>query len=221
LLCAQDNRLTPAEQKAGWILLFDGNSTAAWRGTASDGFPTCWTVDDHCLRTLPSRGTVREDLVSRQTFRDFEWIFEWRLSPGANSGVKYLVQRHVLATGHDYAAGFEMQLVDDGKGPDPARDAIRRTGALYSLIPPSSSQAHPGGEFNQGKVILKGNHVEHWVNGVKVVECELDAKEVVDLIARSKGTTRHMVGWSRRDCPVSLQHHGDPVWFRNIKIRPL
>ncbi len=221
LAVAQDNRLTPAEQKAGWILLFDGASTASWRGTASEGLPTCWTVEDQCLRTLPSRGAVREDLLSKRLFRDFEFIFEWRLSPGANSGVKYLVQRHVLGNGHDWAAGFEMQIYDDGGRPNPTRDAIRMTGALYSLIPPSSLEARPSGEFNQGKIVLKGNHVEHWVNGVKVVECELNDPALVDRIARSKSTTRHMAGWTPKDCPVSLQHHGDPVWFKNIKIRPL
>ena len=185
VLVAQDNQLTPAELKAGWQLLFDGRTADRWRGTASETFPSSWTLEDGCLRTVTSPGKIHEDLVSQQSFRDFDLRFEWRLSPGANTGVKYLVQTHIpLSNGHDYAVGFEMQLIDDGGHPDAKVHPNRTTGAFYSHLAPSATTLRPPGEFNSGRVVLKGSHVEHWVNGAKVVEYEIDSSEIVESVAR-------------------------------------
>lgn len=138
------NNLTGEEKETGWILLFDGRDASGWRGTESESFPSgCWKVEDGCLRTkVGPEVKIREDLVSRETFRDFEMSFEFRLSAAANTGVKYLVQKHIpLSSGHDYAVGFEMQLIDDNGHPD-ARRAERRAGAMYGhLLRPRPSRA--------------------------------------------------------------------------------
>lgn len=220
---AAENSLTLGEKQAGWILLFDGQDTSGWRGTASESFPSrCWKVEDGCLRTRlgPDVG-VREDLVSREAFGDFEMVFETRLTPGANSGVKYLVQRHIpLRNGHDFAVGFEMQLIDDGGHPD-ARREERRSGAMYGHFAPARAASRPIGEWNQGRIVLRNKTVEHWLNGVMVVRYQLSDPEFLKSLETAPTTTQFMAGWSKWNCPVSLQHHNGDVWFRNLKIRRL
>ncbi|MBI3209720.1 MAG: DUF1080 domain-containing protein [Candidatus Solibacter usitatus] len=217
-----ENVLTEAEKQAGWILLFDGRDSSAWKGTASESFPAgCWTVEDGCLRTRTGPEVkIREDLVSRRTFQDFEMAFEVRLTPGANTGVKYLVQDHIpFWNGHDYAVGFEMQLIDDSH-PD-ARSLNRRAGSLYALFAPAKAAARPIGEWNVGRIVKRGKSVEHWLNGEKVVAYRLDDPSFLDSLKTVRATTRDMSGWTKWDCPVSLQHHAGDVWFRNLKIRRL
>jgi hypothetical protein len=224
LLDAQHNSLTPDERKAGWVLLFDGSDTSRWRGTASEGFPSyCWTVDDGCLRTrLGEKNSKREDLVSKDSFRDFEMKFDCRLTKAANTGVKYLVQNHIpLFNGHDYALGFEFQLIDNEGNPDARSSPDRQSGALYNHFPPRENAVRPVGEWNSGRIVLRDKAVEHWLNGVKVVEYRLDDVRFLESLKTVRGTTRGMVGWTKWDTPVSLQHHDGDVWFRDLKIRRL
>ena len=147
--------------------------------------------------------------------------FECRLTKEANTGVKYLVQRHIpLPSGHDYAVGFEMQLIDDSANSD-ARRPERRAGAMYGHFAPSVAAAKPIGEFDQGRIVLRNKIVQHWLNGVEVVKYRLDDQQFLDSLKNAATTTRNMYGWTNWDCPVSLQHHDGDVWFRNLKIRRL
>src|ERR1700694_511471 len=195
------NALTPEEKSAGWVLLFDGKSMKGWvdprqKTPPGDG----WTIDDGCLKAT-SKPRYREDLFSQQTFRDFDLVFDWRISPAGNSGVKYRIQDHLFvlplqpnekfeasvqrsfehrtnvrpAKGEDYVLGFEYQMTDDTANTDAKANAKHTAGALYDMVAPSSAAARPVGEFNHSRIVLRGNHVEHWLNGVKVVDSALDS----------------------------------------------
>ncbi|MFN0172439.1 MAG: DUF1080 domain-containing protein [Bryobacteraceae bacterium] len=224
VLQAQPDVLTAVERKAGWELLFDGHNTSHWRGTASEGFPSgCWTVDNGSLRARVGKDvSIREDLVSKESFRDFELTFECRLTPGANTGVKYLVQKHIpLPSGHDYAVGFEFQLIDNEGNPDARRSPDRRSGAMYGHFPPSQDAVRAVGEWNHGRIILRNKVVQHWLNSVKVVQYRLDDEKFLDSVKTARTTTRNMAGWTNWSAPLSLQHHDGDVWFRNLKVRRL
>ena len=184
------------------------------------------------------------------TYSDFELDFDWKISPGGNSGVKYRIQDHVFVTerpsakfedqvnaslknrpnqrparGQDYVVGFEYQLLDDTRNPDARNGLTHRTGALYDMFPPSQEAAQPVGEFNHSRLVVKGSHVEHWLNGVKVVDASLDAPEVARACASRWGAGSPvydlLVKQPLGKCPISLQNHDSEAWFRNIKIRPL
>ncbi len=251
------NTLTPDEQKAGWILLFDGKSFEGWVDPNLKRPPAhAWAVIDGCLKTVP-HATTREDLMSRSKFRDFEMSFEWKVASGANSGVKYRIQ-DVILMDHDkmrkgvpfeqqvefeyqnrpskreaagpggyeeYPVAFEYQVIDSAHHPDALRGAKYRAGALYSMSPVTQIADRPAGEWNTSRLKVEGKHVEHWLNGVKVVDTRLDAPEVRESIEKrwksAPGVLKLFLEQPVAESPVALQHHEDEAWFRNIKIRPL
>ena len=213
------NRLSPAERKEGWQLLFDGTSTASWRGyQKTDMAGQRWTVKDGCLAVPPNDGRDTRgarDVVSVKTYEDFDLVWEWRISPGGNSGLKYLVTEDRPA-----ALGHEYQMIDDAKHPDAQKRDNRRTGSFYDVLPAPTAKPRPAGEFNRSRVLLKGNHVEHWLNGAKVVEYELDSSALRTAIAASK--FKEVEGFDKRKrAHLLLQDHGDEICYRNIKIREL
>jgi hypothetical protein len=225
-------QLTAAERAAGWRLLFDGISLTGWRGLGSDTVPTAhWRVIDGAIAKIPSARVPRQadgqpaaggDLISIETFRDFELRFEWRVTPGANSGVKYNVSEP-LSRAHAAnraALGFEYQVLDDVLHPDNTI-ASHRTGSLYDIIAPDTTKRlRPVGEWNTARIVMRGNHGEHWLNGVRIVEFDLGTPRLDSLLARSK--YRPIPGFAeRRRGHIVLQDHGDEVYFRNIKIREL
>jgi len=226
------NELTPAERAAGWRLLFDGTSLTGWRGLGYDTVPTAhWRVVDGAIVKVPTAQVQRQadgqpaaggDLMSVDAFRDFELAFEWRVTPGANSGVKYNVSEALsLAHAANHAAlGFEYQVLDDERHPD-NQIASHRAGGLYDIIAPGSAKRlRPVGEWNSARIVVRGNHGEHWLNGAKVVEFDLGTPRLDSLLARSK--YRPIPGFAeRRRGHIVLQDHGDEVWFRSIKIREL
>lgn len=246
------NSLTPEEAKAGWILLFDGKTMKHWVDPRQKNPPgDAWTIEDGCLKAQ-SRPRITEDLFSDQTYRDFELEFDWRISPHGNSGVKYRIQDHLWVPrtegarekfepqvergyvnriktrpdhGQDYVIGLEYQVIDDSVFRDPQKNTEQRAGALYDMVTPSSSPAHAVGEFNHSRIVVKGNHVEHWMNGVKVVDTTLDSPGVVEGIEKRWAEAPHILdllkNQPKKDCPISLQNHGNEAWFRNIKIRKL
>ena len=238
------------QEKAGWISLFDGKTMQGWNDPARKNPPgDAWSIEDGCLKAK-ARPRIDEDLVSTRKFRDFELMFDWRISPRGNSGVKYRIQKLFLVAenaqirkfedlvqyslehpvtkrpdhGQEYVAAFEYQVIDL-RNSDALNGGIQSVGALYDMVAPSSMPVRPQGEFNQSRIVLKGNHVEHWLNGVKVVDAELDSPQVTGGIAKRWGTSTHMYTLLARqpvkDCPISLQNHGNEAWFRNIRIREL
>jgi hypothetical protein len=205
---AQPNTLTAAEKAAGWRLLFDGKSMDAWRGyqkPASD-----WKVVDGTLAPDPK---TSGDLITKDQFGSFELSFEWKISPKGNSGVMY----HVIeGPERSYYSGPEYQVLDNSRGEPP----LQRAGALYDLYAPKVDVPKPVGEFNQSRLIVKGNHVEHWLNGQKVTEYELGSAEFKAKVAGSKFKAWPPFAASPTG-HIALQNHGDDVWYRNLKIRPL
>ncbi len=255
---AAQNTLTPEEAAQGWRLLFDGTTMRGWLDPAKKDQPgDAWVIEDGCLKTR-LKPRITEDLISRESFGSFELKFDWRVSPGANTGVKYRIQDVIFldpaknpqgkdsfegwlgrevaqkrpsrrsktaadGRAQEYTVGFEMQLIDDRRHPDARRDPRNVTGALYSMISPVKVAGNPAGEWNEGKIVLNGNRVEHWINGEVVLQATLDAD-----VARAGIMKRWALAPSIRDAllnpkpsgPIALQHHGDEVWFRNIKLRP-
>jgi hypothetical protein len=211
------NALTDEEKADGWKLLFDGQDASGWRSCGHTNFPTeGWVMEDGCLKNVG--GQRGGDLVTRQQFTDFDLKFEWRISPGGNSGVKYLVKEP--ATGKA-GVGFEYQVLDDEKNADSLNGPDRQAGALYYLIAPNKAKhLKPVGEFNEGEIILRGNHVEHWLNGAKIVECDLGSPSLKEAIAKSKFANLTWYG-QKRPTVILLQDHGNTAWFRNLKIKEI
>jgi len=205
-----------ATAASGWITLFDGKSTEAWRGYRQDEFPAdSWTVADGTLRSV-AKASGGRDVMTRQKFKDFELELEWKLGPRGNSGIIYRVAE--LPDAPSWNTGPEMQLIDDIG--NPAVKPLNSTGALYDLIAPTDKSVKPAGEWNTARLVLKGAHVEHWLNGKKVVEAELDSPQVRALIAGSK--FKDMPRFAKEPAGhIVLQHHGDAVSFRNVRVRSL
>ena len=224
------NHLTAWEKNHGWRLLWDGRTTAGWRGAKLDGFPERgWEIADGELRVLASDGgesTNGGDIITDQHFADFELQFEFKPTKGANSGVKYYVDP-TLNKGRGSAIGLEFQILDDEVHPDAKKGVAgnRTAGSLYDLITaevldtPRNKELRIG-EWNRGRIVSRGGHVEHWLNGYKVVEYDRFSQMFRALVAYSKykdweNFGRHAAG------PILLQDHGDAVAFRSLKIREL
>jgi Domain of Unknown Function (DUF1080) len=219
------NQLTKAETAAGWRLLFDGKTLAGWRGFHKETPPEGWAIEDGCIKKMPAQGELGQaggDLITADQFENFEFSIEWKLSKGGNSGVKYLVSESLPPTGKSGIA-FECQVLDDDHHPD-AKAGIagnRTAGSLYDLIAARQDKTvKPIGEFNQMRIVVRGNHIEHWLNGMKVVEFERGSADFKQRIAQSKFKTTAGFGDIAKG-HILLQDHGDAVWYRNIKIRYL
>ena len=197
-----------------WIALFDGMSTAALRGYGAEDFPTSWVVEDGELHALPGTGV---DLISREVFGDFELEFEWRVSPGGNSGVIYRV---VESDAPSWTTGPEYQVLDDGEHPD-GGDPLTSAAALYGLIAPNADKRLEAvGTLNTGRIVVHGGQVEHWLNSSRVIDYEWNGADVRALVGASK--FRDLPGFMAAETGgVVLQHHGEEVWFRNVRIRRL
>jgi hypothetical protein len=227
------NTLTRAEIEEGWKLLFDGKSFNGWRGLGRDHVPDgLWELDDGVIFKINTDSTTvlpdgqpieKGDLMTIDTFENFELYFEWKINKGGNSGLKYNVSEEMCQEyGSKYSAlGFEYQLLDDG---DEAYKGLLKpaqfTGSLYDLKPSSNVMLKPVGEFNSSRIIVDGNHVEHWLNGIKVVEYEFGSKELDDAYKVSK--FNKIAGFhNKRKGHIVLQDHNKESWFRNIKIREI
>lgn len=227
LLIACVNKDTPAEKNqadsGNWIVLFDGSSTEQWRDTKSELFPEHgWLVLGNVLTVL---GKTDEqpgghDIISKQKYSSFELELEVNLSEGANSGIKYIVTDSFPGNEGKYL-GLEYQLLDNERHPDAqmGRDGNHKMAALYDLIPPPDSlQINPPGEWNSVRIIVDGNKVEHWLNGVKVLEFDRKSEDFRKLVGLSK--YKDLEHFGEQDMGyILLQGHGNDVSFRNIKIR--
>ena len=215
------NTPSDSDARAGWTLLFDGKSLEGWRAyKQQDASGTRWRVEDGTL-TLPARaGTAAarsRDIITTATFDRFELEWEWRVSPGGNSGVKYFVLEDADA---DSAIGHEYQIIDDARHADAKIGGKRQTASFYDVLPPAGGHAQPAGMWNQSRVVVNAPTVEHWLNGGKVLSYELDSPALRTAIADSKFKGVERFGKLQKG-HVLLQDHGDQVWYRNIRIRRL
>ena len=225
----QQNQLTPAEKAAGWRLLVDGKTLKGWKGLGYDTVPTAhWMVDNGAIRKIPSGKVPLQpdgqplhggDLMTVGDYLNFELSFEWKVAPGANSGVKYNVSElYSLEHQPGHAAlGFEYQIEDDSLGDD-IKLGTHRAAALYDLIA-ANDRKHlkPVGEWNTARIVVNGKHGEQWLNGEKVVDFDLGTPLMDSLLAKSK---YHVYpGFAdKRTGHIILQDHNDEAWYRNIKI---
>ena len=212
------NTLTRKEVKQGWKLLFDGKNPTQWRSANKTGFPAKgWEIREGCL--VSGGGG---NLVTKVEYGDFDLIWDWKMmDKGGNSGVKYYVKED----GKD-ALGIEYQMLDDFDHPW-MKDGrmfpndFHTTGAIYELYPTSpAKKLNPVGEWNQSRIFAKGKHIEHWLNGVKVAECERGSTDFNSRILKSKFKDIPNFGLHEKGL-ILLQDHGSIVWFRNLKIRTL
>jgi hypothetical protein len=203
----------PVIHAAEWRALFDGKTTQGWHGYGQPSFPAKgWVIEDGCLKHIKSGGGG--DIVTVDQFTDFELEFEWKLGPGANSGVKYLITEQ-----RPSAIGIEYQLLDEklSAGTPPGKGS---TAAAYDLLPPKAGKILTDGKFNHSRIRLQGNQVEHWLNGECVLRFQLDSPEFKNAIAHSKFKDVAGFGQPTR-AHILLQDHGGEAWFRDLKIREL
>lgn len=209
------NQLSSAEKAAGWKLLFDGKSPQGWHSFKKDSFPTTgWVVDDGWLQCLGKNGG---DLISEGEYDQFDLQWDWKIEPAGNSGLKYFVlESRSSALGHEY------QMLDDEKNPDgKIAQGKHATASFYDVLKPTvPPPTKPVGQINHSRILVQGNHVEHWLNGVKVLEFECGSEAIKAAVAESK--FKNVSGFGTRvKGHLLLQDHHSQVWFRNLKIRDL
>jgi Domain of Unknown Function (DUF1080) len=206
------NTLTDAEKAGGWTLLFDGKTTAGWRNYGKPSISDGWTVQDGALTRTGAGG----DIITTGEFKNFELSIDWKIEIGGNSGIFYRASEDSEAI---YWNAVEMQVLDDAKHPD-GQDRMTSAGAAYDLYPSPKGHVNPGGEWNTARLIVNGNQVEHWLNGVKLLEYELGSPDWNAKVAASKFKPHARFGRNAQG-HIGLQDHGNVVAFRNIKIRVL
>ena len=223
-----------------WVELFDGRSTEGWRAPVTAGMEKeNWRVEDGALR--PVGGNQAIDLWTVKDYRSFELEFEFKVEAGANGGIKYLVQRGVALRFRNGKApplpaaksealpgdlysegseGLEYQIVDDA-APE-ARDPKRRSGAMYALVAPDDPPAVGPGVFHTGRIVVKGDEVEHYLDGKRVVRMRLGLAEMAAAFEECKvGYIQRLRALEKRVTPIAITHHGSAVWYRNVRVRKL
>lgn len=210
---AADNELTAQEKKEGWKLLFDGNTTKGWHSFGKSTFPEKgWVVNNGIFEVLG--GSKAGDIVTDDLYSNFDLTWDWKIEKGGNNGVKYFV-----TDDRKQALGHEYQMIDDIGGED--YGPKHSTASFYDVLPPDPQKPlHPPGQWNSSRVLVKGNHVEHWLNGKKVLEYELSSPEVLAAVQKSKFKSVPGFG-TRVNGHILLTYHNDPCQFKNIKIRDL
>jgi hypothetical protein len=212
---APENVLTTKEKADGWRLLFDGKTTDGWKKFASADPIKGWIVEEGALKGLGQKGG---DILTTSTFDDFEFAWDWRLSPQGNSGVKYFVDEARGNAGG--AIGHEYQTIDDDNYTAMKLNERQKTGAWYDVIPAARTAARPIGSWNTSRLVVRGTKVEHWLNGTQVLAYDITSPEAAQGIATSK--FKDVKGYADKiRTPILLQDHDTVVWFRNLKIREL
>jgi cytochrome c len=205
------NTLTPAEQAAGWKLLFDGRTLNGWREFKKTTIGPGWQVVDGAITLVdPAKA---DDIITTDQYADFELDFDWKIAKNGNSGVYY----HVIEAGeYGYQSGPEYQLLDNAHGEPP----LQRAGGLFGLYAPSQDVTRPIGEYNHSRLIVDHGHVQHWMNGVMIAEYQIGSPDFKARVAGSKFRAWPLFATGRTGY-ISLQDHESVVAFRDIKIKPL
>jgi hypothetical protein len=213
------NTLSAEEQKTGWRLLWDGHSLAGWHGAKPELAASRWRIADGALSVIKrEEGAAGADLISDETFSDFEVVLDFKVTPGANSGFKTFV-----SVGKGGPIGLEYQIIDDALHPDAklGKNGDRTLASLYDLYPAAKTKrVRPVGEWNTARIVSRGQYMEHWLNGEKVLEYERGSPDFRGRVAQSKFKGFPAFG-ELREAPFLLQDHSDEVSFRNIKVRKL
>ena len=209
----EPNTLTAAEKAAGWKLIFDGKTTAGWVALGKTTFPDAgWAVEDGALHHI--KGGGGGNIVTNESYENFELVWGWKIPQGANSGVKYNFPNPAKDV------GFEYQLLDDVNHPDGQRGGrLHQTAGLYDLIEPAEDKKlNPPGQWNTSRILVKGAHVEHWLNGAKTVEFEMGSDALKATVAKSK--YKGVAGFGEKTkTQILIQDHGDEIWVRSVKLR--
>jgi len=213
----EDNTLSKSEIEEGWQLMFDGKTSDGWRSYLADEVHG-WEIEEGTFKALGQGGDLGGDIISEGRYENFELKLEWKISPEGNSGILYLVQEDT-AYHAVYETGPEYQLLDDVGFPQELQD-WQLTGANYAMHVAENKVLKPVGGWNSSKILIDHGHVEHWLNGAKVVEYELWSEDWEKRVAEGK--------WSNypdyakvSEGHISLQDHGAATWFKNIKIREI
>jgi hypothetical protein len=213
-----ENTLSSQEKADGWILLFDGESMAHWRGFKKEAVPDAWTIEDGAI-VLSGKGGG--DIISREQYENYELMLDWKISEGGNSGIFFNVSEDPKFD-YTFQTGPEMQIIDDERHPDAkqGKHNNRQAGTNYDLHPLSEAAVNQVGQYNSVRLVVNKGHVEHYLNGKKIVEYTLWSPEWEALVKGSKFA--QMKDYGRyKSGHIALQDHGDKVWFKNIKIRRL
>ncbi|MCL3779790.1 DUF1080 domain-containing protein [Prolixibacteraceae bacterium JC049] len=216
----KDNELSSKEKRQGWVLLFDGQNTTGWRAFNGTKLPSGWKVENSMLMSLGKGGDIGGDIVFDKPFKNFEFSVDWKISKGGNSGIFYHVQE-----GAQYKAPYqtapEYQLIDDIGFPGNLEE-WQQTGADYAMhnADKSKKKLYPVGQWNRSKIVFNNGHVEHWLNGEKIVEFEAWTPEWSKLKNEGKWKNHPDYGLSKEGL-IGLQDHGSYIWFKNIKIREM
>jgi hypothetical protein len=216
---AAPSGLAAGDVPAGWKSLFDGKTLSGWRGyKKTDATDSRWVVQDGML-TLPKNDGKdthgARDLITSDTYDHFELAWDWKIALAGNSGLKYFVLEDM-----DSAIGHEYQMIDDERHPDAKVGPKRQTSALYDVLAAVNRPLKPAGEWNQSRVVVRGMTVEHWLNGTKVLTYELGSQALKTAVAQSKFKDVARFGTLQKG-HILVQDHGDQVWYRSIRIRPL
>ncbi len=214
-----DNTLTASQKRKGWELLFDGKTLDSWRGYQMQTIPAGWSVEGGAIRFVPPKEGAagqRADIITKKQYGDFELVVEWAVTPGANSGIFFHVSETKPRT---YETGPEFQVLDNA-GHQDGKKPVTSAGSNYALHAPAKDTTRPLGEWNEARLRVKGAHVEHWLNGAKLLEYDLWTPEWKALVAASKFGAMPGYGLDKTG-HIALQDHGNDVKFRNIRIRAL
>ena len=219
--CGSTPESAPAEDASasGWVSLFDGETLDGWRGYNRDDAPSGWRVEDGTLHFAP--GGEGGDLITTETYSDFELEAEWKVAPCGNSGIFYTIEESP-ALRAAWQTGLEMQVLDDACHSD-AKYPSHRAGALYDLYVPTAEAVRPGGEWNQARIRVQDGRVEHWLNGQKIVEADQTSDDWAARVAASKfrDPEAFPAFGTRTEGHLGVQDHGDKVWYRTLRVRRL
>jgi hypothetical protein len=217
-MAGKDNTLTPSEKKTGWKLLFDGKSLNGWRAYQNKE-TNSWSVKDgvmYCKGSSTDKSDLRADMITDKQYENFDLSVDWKISPQGNSGILYLVTEEFKAA---YLSGPEYQIIDDLNFPQKLED-WQKTGANYAMDAAPTAAPNPVGQWNTTRIVVNKGHVQHWLNGKKLLDFQMWTDEWKKKKTEGKWKDAPGYGVSKKG-HIGLQDHGSEAWFKNLKIKEL